>query len=239
MFRRSRIPLAVTYWLLVLFVYAGLPYVDPALAEGGILLVGVSLPWSIPVLLVATAISAIPGVARVLPTEGGNFLMFVVICGGLNMALIIGVSRVSHGLRSNPLHRFPVAAAVVFLVVGAQLIMPMVNRAAIEHHRPPNVPKDAVYVVTSLGFWQHCTYDSGRRIDQCQIWNRVGAVLVEDDFVPYDGGLPATQDQLQIVDAESGPDRIALRNNRILIPKSREAQMRRFLGWLNGKRTTP
>lgn len=239
MFRRFRLPLAVTYWLLVVFVYAGLPYVDRALAEDGILLAAVSLPWSLLVLLVATTISTIPGVGRVLLTEGGNFLMFVVVCGGLNMALIIGASRVSCWLRSNALHLYAVAAAVVFLVVGAQLTMPMVNRGAIEYHRPQNVPKDAVYVVTSMGFWQHCRYDSGRQIDQCRIWNRSGLVLVEGDFVPYDGGLPATQDQLQIVDAESGPDRIALRNNRMLIPKSREAQMRRFLDWLNGKRATP
>jgi hypothetical protein len=41
-----------------------------------------------------------------------------------------------------------------------------------------------------------------------------------------------------IADSQTGPDRIALRNGRILIPKAREAEMKRFLDRLTGKRQT-
>ncbi len=45
-------------------------------------------------------------------------------------------------------------------------------------------------------------------------------------------------EELQITDTQSGPDRIELKKGRILIPKAREAEMKRFLDGLTGKRQT-
>ena len=93
--------------------------------------------------------------------------------------------------------------------------------------------------VTAEGWWQHCAYDSERNVNSCNIWNRGGLILAEGEFVAYDRGGPAKTDELLISDAESGPDRVSLQNGRILIPKAREAEMRRFVDWLKGKRQTP
>lgn len=76
-------------------------------------------------------------------------------------------------------------------------------------------------------------------MDSCHIWNRGGLILAEGEIVAYDGGQPAKADELLISDAESGPDRVSLQNSRILIPKAREAEVRRFVDWLKGKRQTP
>jgi len=61
MFTRTQIALAALYLLFVVFVFIGLKYADPGWAEGGIPLVIVGLPWSIPVLLIEAGISLIPG----------------------------------------------------------------------------------------------------------------------------------------------------------------------------------
>jgi hypothetical protein len=69
---RSRILIAGLYWTFVLFVFVALRYADPGWAEGGIPLVVVALPWSIPVLLIGGTVSMIPGIGRVLATEAGT-----------------------------------------------------------------------------------------------------------------------------------------------------------------------
>ncbi|MEO8658950.1 MAG: hypothetical protein ABI693_10795 [Bryobacteraceae bacterium] len=237
--RRFRGPIAIVYWLFVLYVYVGLRYADRGQAEGGIPLVVVCLPWSIPVLFVGSIALIIPGLDHIVPLEAANFIMFVVICGGLNAALILGRSRVVAWFQSSVYKSLALAAAVAAVTLAVQLIMPVVDRDALERSRPQNVLKDAVYVGPAVGWWEHCAYLPAQRIDQCRIWNYRGGILEEGEFVPYDQGAPATSDQLRIVDGGSGPDRIVLRNGRTLIPKSREVQMRRFLDWQNGKRQTP
>lgn len=238
MFSRVRIAIAVLYSVFVLFVFVGLRYADPGWAEGGIPLVAITLPWSIPVLVIAGTISMIPGVGQVMATEASNFFMSVVLCGGLNTALILGAPKVLHLLRSNPRLRTIGAVAVAVLVAGAQLIMPSIDRDALERSRPRDVPKDAVHVGGAIGWWQDCTYNPARNVDSCSIWNRGGLILDNGDFVPYDGGSPASSDELKITDSQSGPDRIDLQNGRILIPKAREVEMKRFLDRLTGKRQT-
>lgn len=48
-----------------------------------------------------------------------------------------------------------------------------------------------------------------------------GVILKEGEFVPYDGGPPATTDELQIVVApRSGLDAVVLQNSRVLVPKN-------------------
>jgi hypothetical protein len=235
MFARVRIIVAAVYLFLVVLVFVGLAYADPGWAEGGIPLVVVGLPWSIAVLLIAAGISTIPAVGKIIATEGGNFLMFVVVCGGLNAALILGASKVLRLMRESLLTRMLILTVVAALVGVVQVVMPHIQRDALERSRPQNVSKDAVHVGGAIGWWQYCTYDPVREVDICHIWNRGGLVLEEGTFVPYDGGPPSKTDALQIADVNNGPSEIDLRNGRILIPKAREAELRRFLDRATGK----
>jgi hypothetical protein len=117
--------------------------------------------------------------------------------------------------------------------------MPRLDLDALERSRPQEVSQNAIHVGGAIGWWQHYAYDPAQNVDICRIWNRGGLILEDGEFVPYDSGSPAKTDELHIVDSETGPDRIALRNGRILIPKAREAEMKRFLDRLTGKRQTP
>jgi len=235
MFARARIIAAAVYLLLLAFVFVGLAYADPGWAEGGIPLVVLGLPWSIPVLLVAAGISAIPGIGKIMATEGGNFLMSVVVCGGLNAMLILGVSKVWRLMRGSLFARMLTLTVAAALVALAQLVMPHIQRDALERSRPQNIPKDALHVGGAIGWWQYCAYDPVGDVDICHIWNRGGLVLEEGVFVPYDGGPPAKSDTLQIADVNNSPSEVDLRNGRILIPKAREAELRQFLDRMSGK----
>ncbi len=103
MFTRTRIALAIAYLLFVVLVFIGLKYADPLWAEGGIPLVLVGLPWSIPVLFLEAGISFIPGIDKITGTEGANFFTSVILCGGLNAALILGPSKVLEREAAEPL----------------------------------------------------------------------------------------------------------------------------------------
>jgi len=236
MFARARIIVAALYCVFVVFVFVGLKYADPGWAEGGIPLIVVGLPWSIPVLFMGAGLSLIPGIDKITATEGGNFFMFVVLCGGLNAVLILGASKAFRLLRDSVHVRIITVVIAAALVSAAQIIMPSLDRDALERSRPRNVPKGAAHVGPAIGWWQYCVYDPERNMDTCRIWNRGGLILEEGEFVPYDGGSPAKAETLQISDVISGPDRIALRNGRILIPKSREVEMKHFLDSVTGKR---
>lgn len=168
-------------------------------------------------------------------TEGGNFLMFVVVCGGLNAMLILGVSKVWGLMRGSLFARMLTLTVAAALVALAKLVMPHIQRDALERSRPQNIPKDAVHVGGAIGWWQYCAYDPVRDVDICHIWNRGGLVLEEGMFVPYDGGPAAKSDTLQIADVNNSPSEIDLRNGRILIPKAREAELRQFLDRMSGK----
>ena len=241
MFSRTRIVLAALYWIFVLFVFVGLRYADPDWAEGGIPLVLVGLPWSIPVLLIAGIISRIPGVAQLVTTEAGNFFMFVLLCGGLNFAWILGPRRVMHLLRSSARLRITAVVAIVILVAGSQLIMPSIDGNALERSRPRNVPKDAVHVGGTVGWWELCSYDSNEDMNYCQIFNRGGDVIWNEVFLPYDGGKAAKGAELQ-VDGESriaGPQYVCLKNGRILLPKSQFENFKTFIDRRTGKSKAP
>jgi len=218
--------LAALYWIFVLFVFVGLRYADPGWAEGGVPLVLVGLPWSIPVLLITGMISMIPGVGQFMATDAGNFFNFVVLCGGLNALLILGASKVLHLLRDSMRLRVVAAVVTTVLVARAQLIMPRIDRDALERSTPRDVPRDVVHVGGAVGWWQHCTYDSARNFDTCRIWNRGGLILEDGEFVPHDGGAPARTDELEITDSRYGPYEVRLCNGRILIPKAREGELK-------------
>ena len=82
--------------------------------------------------------------------------------------------------------------------------------------RPPNVPVDALLIVRSKSpWWVKCSYKSGA--DVCTVFNARGDVLIDNSvYLPYDGGAPALERELQI-SQHSMPQRLYLENGRILI----------------------
>ena len=109
--------------------------------------------------------------------------------------------------------------------------------------RPTGVPPDATYVLGGKfgGWWQQCTSAARGQAVQCRIWNGSGLVLVDEGFMPYDGGAPPLAEELKIAlePVFPGPDRIFLSNGRILLPQSRFDELKLFVDWLEGKRNSP
>lgn len=108
--------------------------------------------------------------------------------------------------------------------------------------RPQGAPTDATFVRgAKIGWWQRCTLGTGSEGVHCQIWNGAGLVLVDEEFLPYDGGPTPTAEELKIPpDTKfAGPDRIFLANNRVLLPRSRYDELKKFIDWLEGKAAEP
>lgn len=108
--------------------------------------------------------------------------------------------------------------------------------------RPNGVPADAVFVRgAKIGWWQQCTAGSSGKPVHCQIWGGTGGVLVDEEFLPYDGGPPPTAGELKIATAPTipGPDRVVLSNKRVLLPESRFGELKNFVDWWNGKSNQP
>jgi hypothetical protein len=64
---------------------------------------------------------------------------------------------------------------------------------------------------------------------------------VDEEFLPYDGGTQPTGEELKIATYPlfPGPDRIFLINGRVLLPRSRFDELKKFVDWLNGKVVKP
>ena len=108
--------------------------------------------------------------------------------------------------------------------------------------RPANVPSEATYVAgAKVGWWQQCEPATGGQPVHCRIWNGAGLNLVDEGFLPYDGGPPPKAEELKISSDPTfpGPDRICLSNGRVLLPQSRFDELKKFVDWLNGKRGQP
>jgi len=106
-----------------------------------------------------------------------------------------------------------------------------------EKPRPANVPVDAILIGApkGAGVWQCCSLDGvGVR---CQIFNRSGLVLYDEPFVVYSGRVPSTSAEAKPSE-KGGEQWVRLRDGSILIPTSRQEQMRRALDWQFGKRET-
>ena len=116
------------------------------------------------------------------------------------------------------------------------------NRKSDDVIRPAGVSTDAVFVRGGkIGWWQQCTTAGVGQSVCCRIWSGAGLMVEDEEFVPYDGGAPPTADQLTIAIQTTfpGPDRIILSNSRVLLPKSRFNELKIFIDWLEGKRSTP
>ena len=108
--------------------------------------------------------------------------------------------------------------------------------------RPHGVPNGAVFVKGGkVGWWQECIPGTEGQAVHCRIWNGAGVVLVDEEFLPYDGGQTPTAEELKIpADTTfSGPDRIFLANKRVLLPRSRFEELKKFVDWLEGKASSP
>jgi hypothetical protein len=221
--QRVGIALAALYMAALVCLYFYIPFGDPGFQYGGIGLVLYTLPLSLAGQFVAGL------AAMVAPNyigEAMTFFVLVVLCGGANAYLLMRLFRYKLGRNGV---RIVVATGAIFAVV-VQTTAAQRAKAAMDYHWPTNVPKTAFLVPNWSGGWfQQCAYDAVSQTDHCRIWNFRGLILYNEQFVPYDAGAAAPTDQLVIVDRGSGPDRVTLKNGRILIPKSREADLRRFL----------
>jgi hypothetical protein len=91
-----------------------------------------------------------------------------------------------------------------------------------------------------VGWWQNCAAAIDDGNVHCTIWNGAGLVLVDEEFLPYDGGRTPIASELKITadPTFAGPDRVILVNNRVLLP-SGFAELKRFVDSLQGKRKGP
>lgn len=228
--QRAGIAVAAVYWIALVGIYFYIPFGNPGYEYGGLRLILYTLPLS----LVGQIVAGLVGmIAPSYIGEGVSFFVLVVLCGGANAYVVLrlfGYTPGLNGVRS-------VLAVGVLLAITVQTSADVRAKAAMDYHWPSNVPKTAFLVPHLSGGWfQHCEYEPVARANRCRIWNYGGLVLYDEEFVAYDAGPAVPSEQLKIVDRMSGPDRVTLKNGRTLIPKSREADIRRFL---DSSRGTP
>ena len=219
--QRIGVGIAVFYLLFLTVIYFYIPFGDPGYEYGGLRLILYTLPWG----LLGQLPAAIGALAPNLIGDAVSFFVFVVLCGGANAYIITGLFGFSPSRRQMG----AVATMGCVIALAAQVTAAARNQAARNYHWPATVPKTAFLVPNGVsgGWYQACDLDAQR--DHCRIWNFGGKILYDEEFVPYDSGPPVAANELRIVDRNSGPDRVTLQNGRILIPKSREADLRRFL----------
>jgi hypothetical protein len=87
--------------------------------------------------------------------------------------------------------------------------------------RPNTVAAAATWVPSAkTGYWQICSAKQGGGVG-CTVWNEQGIVLMDEGYMPLDGRMQPTGDQLLISDRPCpGPYKVCLKNGRILVPQS-------------------
>ena len=104
--------------------------------------------------------------------------------------------------------------------------------------QPEDVSPDATYVAGGKvgGWWQQCLPSTGKG-PHCRIWNRVGLLLWDEEFLPYDQGpLPGSDEiKIPVNGWLSGPDRVCLDNRRVLFPRSKFNELKSWLDGLSNK----
>jgi len=112
----------------------------------------------------------------------------------------------------------------------------------LESRRPANVPADATLVDQAKGgVWKCCTFDPQKMVNRCEIYNWGGHILIDEEFIPYDGGGPVPAAELRIPKYSplAERDTIYLQNGRILLPRSQFERLKKEVDWLKGKRLNP
>lgn len=102
----------------------------------------------------------------------------------------------------------------------------------VEYRRPKSVPPDAILVSSGKGgWWKRCIYDEKRDVDRCEVFNWRGGILLNEVFLPYDGGPPIPKAELRISRKPREPVdySIELENGRILLPQSRFKKLKAFM----------
>jgi hypothetical protein len=88
---RTALAIAAAYWLLTLVVFFAMQ-VDgfDMLGEGALLIAGVTVPWSLLVIAMTSSASSAPSGTLLRPfiSPIGTFVLFPVVCGGLNAIAI-------------------------------------------------------------------------------------------------------------------------------------------------------
>lgn len=216
------IGIAAAYLVFLTGVYFYIPFGDPGYEYGGLRLILYTLPWG----LAGQFVGLVGAVAPNQIGDAVSFFVFVVLCGGANAYMVMRLFSYRLGKRGMR----AIAGLGLVIAIAAQVTAGPRERAARDYHWPPNVPKSAFLVPNWSGGWyQDCQFKPETGKNHCRIWNFGGSTLYDEEFVPYDAGPPVPADQLRIVDRNSGPDRVTLATGRILIPKSREADLRKFL----------
>jgi hypothetical protein len=122
-----------------------------------------------------------------------------------------------------------VACAWIAALIGVVLVYVIVLGSP--PRRPSNVPGDAVFVEgAKTGWWQSCSHTS-QNVTMCRVYNKGGQVIVDEEFLPYDGGPQPTVSELVLDPRNHYSDvyRIALKNGRLLLRKSMFAQSKELL----------
>lgn len=123
---------------------------------------------------------------------------------------------------------------------GLLTILLLLLSIACRQERPAGVPQRAIFIPAGKGgFWQACRFEERQRTDHCQIYNKGGQVLYDETFIPLDEGEVAGAMDLVIAQYDQpphgGPDRICLKNGRVLIPSSDADRLKGFLARYKGK----
>ncbi len=108
----------------------------------------------------------------------------------------------------------------------------------LEHRRPANVPDKAVLVPGPKGgWWQNCNPPIEPSVEvTCTIFNWGGDMLYSEMFVATDGKQIDRRD-VEIDSAAKlvGSSWINLKAGRVLVPRSRAEELRRFLAGPDAK----
>jgi len=93
--------------------------------------------------------------------------------------------------------------------------------------RPTGIGPAALWVESAkTGYWKVCSATERAGV-HCTIWNKGGTVLMDEDFLPLDGGRAPISDDLAISDGACiGPYEVCLKNGRILVPESMFERMK-------------
>jgi hypothetical protein len=94
MTKRMRIGAAVVCWSVPLLSFVAAPHAGPDDKSGAVLIVVTTLPWSFIVLASLSVMESIPvlrPVVGALATGFGNFLVFPLLCGGINALILYSV----------------------------------------------------------------------------------------------------------------------------------------------------
>jgi len=95
--------------------------------------------------------------------------------------------------------------------------------------RPHGVAAGATWVESAkTGYWERCEVTDTKAV-HCTIWNAGGMVLMDEPYLPLDGGPPPSAKDLRLRKTAAGYG-VRLANGRILAPQSQFQRMKALYG---------